>query len=122
MGDCAGTLMDVAKVTTSPPDMKYFERDIASRSYTTLEISKLHLINIVKSIEALENFFTLQEGKGVPWNAPDWSRGYFDKERCYDYGKCQYFDICRTNLDKRALKMFKKVRWNPEKGEEEPIE
>jgi len=32
-----------------------------------------------------------------------------------------YFDVCRTNIDMRALKMFKKVRWNPEKGEEEEI-
>ena len=32
-----------------------------------------------------------------------------------------YFDICRTNIDKRALKMFKKVKWNPERGEEEEI-
>ena len=121
IGDCAGALIDVAKVTKSAPVREHFERDMASRSFVTLEITKKHLINIVRSIEALENYFKMQDGEGVPWNAPDWAYGYFDKERCFDYGKCQYFDICRTNIDKRALKMFKKVRWNPEKGEEEEI-
>jgi len=121
IGDCVGALIDVAKVTTSAPTRDHFERDMASRSFITLEIAKKHIINIVKSIEALENYFKVQDGEGVPWNAPDWSVGYFDKARCYDYGKCQYFDICRTNMDVRALKMFKKVKWNPEEGKEVEI-
>ena len=121
MGDCVGALIDVAKVTKSLPTLEHFERFPTSRSFTTLEVSKQHLINIVKNIEALENYFKMQDGIGVPWNAPDWSIGYFNKEHCYDYGGCMYFDICRTDLDKRAFKMFKKVKWNPEKGEEEEI-
>ena len=117
-GDCAGALIDIAKVSTAVPNIDHFERYLASRSFVTLEVSKRHIINIVRSIEALENYFKLQEGKGVPYIAPDFSYGYFDKERCNDYGKCEYFDICRTDLDRRAFKMFKKVKWNLEKGEE----
>ena len=121
IGDCVGALIDVAKVTKSPPTLDHFERDLAGRSFVTLDIAKKHIINIVRSIEALKNYFKMQDGEGVPYDAPDWAYGYFDKERCYDYGRCVYFDICRTNIDKRALKMFKKVKWNPEKGEEEEI-
>lgn len=121
IGDCVGALIDVAKVTKSPPALDHFERDLATRSFTMLDVAKKHIINIVKSMEALESYFKLMEGEGVPWDAPDWAYGYFDKERCYDWGKCVYFDVCRTNIDKRALKMFKKVKWNPEKGEEEEI-
>lgn len=121
IGDCVGALIDVAKVTKKPPTLDHFERDLASRSFPMLDVAKKHIINIVKSMEALENYFKMMEGEGVPWDAPDWAFGYFDKERCQDYGRCVYFDICRTNIDKRALKMFKKVRWNPEKGEEEEI-
>jgi len=121
IGDCVGALIDIAKVTKSTPTLDHFERYPTSRSYTTLEVSKRHIINVVKNIEALENYFKVRDGKGVPWNAPDWSLPYFNKEHCYDYSGCTYFDICRTDVDKRALKMFKKVVWNPEKGEEEEI-
>lgn len=121
IGDCAGALIDVAKVTTKAPTIDIFERDLASRSFTMLEVAKKHIINIVRDMDAMENYFKMYEGSGVPWDAPDWSFGYFDKERCFDYGRCEYFDVCRTDLDPRALKMFKKVRWNPEKGEEEEI-
>jgi len=119
IGDCIGALIDIAKVTKSVPTLEHFERYPTSRSFTTLDVSKKHIINIVKNIEALENFFKMRDGMGVPWDAPDWSYGYFDKERCGDYSKCEYLDICRTNIDKRAFKMFKKVRWNPETGTEE---
>lgn len=121
IGDCVGALIDVAKVTKNAPTIDIFERDLASRSFPTLEVAKKQIINIVKSMEAMENYFKLQDGEGVPYDAPDWAFGYFDKECCYDYSGCEYFNICRTNMDKRALKMFKKVRWNPEKGEEEEI-
>jgi len=121
IGDCIGALIDIAKVTKSVPTLEHFERYPTSRSFTTLDVSKKHIINIVKNIEALENFFKMRDGICVPWDAPDWSYGYFDKERCGDYSRCEYLDICRTNIDKRAFKMFKKVRWNPETGTEEEI-
>lgn len=121
IGDCVGALIDVAKVTTKAPTIDIFERDLASRSFVMLEVAKKHIINIVRSIESMENYFKIRDGERVPHDAPDWSFGYFDKERCYDYGRCMYFDVCRTNVDKRALKMFRKVKWSPEKGEEVEI-
>ena len=121
IGDCAGALIDVAKVMTSDPTLEHFERDLASRSFPMLEKAKEQIINIVKCIDALENYFKVKDGGSVPWNAPDWSIGYFNKEKCFDYGQCQYLNVCRTNIDERALKMYKKVRWDPKEGKEVEI-
>lgn len=121
MGDCAGALIDVAKLTSTAPKVDDFERDLAGRSYLALELAKKHIVNIVKSIISVEGFFKLQDGGGVSVYAPDWSYGYFNKEKCYDYGRCVYSDICKTNLDERALKKYKEVDWNAEEGKEVQI-
>jgi hypothetical protein len=86
-----------------------------------LEEAKKHIINIVKAMDALENYFIIKDGGRVSCTAPDWGIGFFNKEHCYDYGQCQYFNICRTNLDERALKMYRKVRWDPKEGKEVEI-
>jgi hypothetical protein len=38
---------------------------------------------------------------------------YQDTERCFDYGKCAFYDICDYGLDNALLDDFEENTWNP---------
>jgi hypothetical protein len=40
-------------------------------------------------------------------------RFYQDTERCFDYGKCSFYDLCDYGMDSALLTDFEENTWNP---------
>ncbi len=110
MGQCDGILVDAARLAKTAPKKgnSNFLRAVVSRNPEQLKWAKANIIKVAK-----ECFFMTKEPK----------RFYQAKSQCTMYGRCEYRDLCVNNFDERIERLrFKKVRWNPTLGREEPVE
>ncbi len=110
MGQCDGILIDAARLAKTKPKKgnSNFLRAIVNRNPAQLKGAKANLIKVAK-----ECFFMTKEPE----------RFYQAKSQCTMYGRCEYRDLCTNDFDKRIERLrYKKVRWNPTLGREEPVE
>jgi hypothetical protein len=89
-----------------------------------------------KSVDFHRNFFPIQQRDTVSWRnqlihtVEDWRRMqriaeqqssprevlnvfYQDTNRCFDYGRCSFYDICDFGISESVLQDFSSNDWNP---------
>jgi hypothetical protein len=81
------------------------------------------MINTVEDWRKLraEGTFQAMKGFGIPGPEPtdvksvivDLDRFYQDTERCFEYGKCAFYDLCDYGIDNDTVNAFEPATWNP---------
>lgn len=117
LGKCDGVYINAIAVTkTSEHDKQHpkgkkepktgFLRYLSSRTEEQIVAAEKNIIKIAGTIDLFHRKDLF----------------YQSKDRCEDYGSCEYKDICKSNFDKRIIEMrYKRQKWNPLLGREEGV-
>jgi hypothetical protein len=108
--DIVGYIGDVILVAVNKLE---FARDYFHVSNNQAESWRRQLINTVEDWRRLK-----QEAGSTPAETRinsfyDLDRFYQDTERCFEYGKCAFYDLCDYGLDNDTLAQFEPATWNP---------
>lgn len=100
----SGFIGDVILVASSKLE---FARDYFTVTDRQAESWRRQLINTVEDWRRLR-----AEGTGK-LDGHDLDRYYQDTERCFEYGKCAFYDLCQYGINNDTLATFAEATWNP---------
>ncbi len=96
-----------------------FARDYFSVNQSDCENWRQQLINTVEDWRNLVNrgvgkqYLCSQSNCSDFHSSQDVNQFYQDTERCFDYGKCAFYELCDYGINNDTLAMFEENTWNP---------
>lgn len=101
--DIVGYIGDVILVAATKLE---FARDYFHVSRSQAESWRRQMINTVEDWRALR-------ANGLIDGRVDLDRFTQDTERCFEYGRCAFYDLCDYGLDNDTIGQFDPATWNP---------